>query len=249
MEANKELYQVYTTTSDNGTEEFHFNLLTAVEEPVLYVELFQVLRNAVETDTVHIYLNTPGGRVDTMIQIVNCMKNTKATVVTHLEGICHSAGTFIFLSGDEFVVNPNALLLFHNYSNGYFGKGNEIVQEVIETDKWIKQIADDIYFPFLSREEIDNISSGSDDWMHSKEVEKRLDKLIEYREDIARQQITKGRLAMKEQIDALVAQDSEEREQIELLKSEQAKEDRRVAFERAKERLLEAQKQFERLKE
>ena len=200
-------FQVFTTANDDGTEEFHFNMLGPVGEATDFVELFQVLRNATEEQKVHMYLNTPGGRMDTMIQIINCMQNSKATIVTHLEGLCHSAGTYIFLSGDEFVVNQNTLLLFHNYTGGAFGKGNEIVPQVLANDMWVKQINDDIYHPFLNRAEIDYINSGEDKWMYSEEVVSRLDTVIAEREEEVRKATVRSRIAMKRQVDALVAAD------------------------------------------
>ena len=241
---NETPLQVFTSLDG----QYHFNILGALDEPSEYVNLFQLLRDALAEDVINIYLNTPGGRVDTMIQIIICMNNSEATIVTHLEGLCHSAGTYIFLSGDEWVVNPNTLLLFHNYSGGAAGKGNEIIANVLANDVWIKQINDNIYYPFLSREEIDSINSDKDVWMNSDEVSKRLETVIAYRESLATKEAVKARIALKDQIDTLVQND------IALSEQERALEEVRMALsieeeiEEEERLVLEALERIEKLK-
>ena len=179
---------------------YDFNIVGPVKDPTHYIDLLQVMRVAQEGDVLNLYMNTPGGDVTAMIQIINGMRNTKAEVIAHLEGECHSAGTFIFLSADSWVVNPNCILLFHSYSSGMWGEGHKLLSEAISVDKWLKQICDDIYRPFLTVEEIDAINSGQDLWLDSEEVVTRLEKVTEYREQLEVKEMERVQQAIRDAV-------------------------------------------------
>ncbi len=98
-------------------------LRDTVDEPCVYNELSYVLDAAEEGDTVNLYLNTPGGVVDTAFMIADDIKRSKARVVAQLSGTVASAGTLITMACDDIAIAPFTSFMIHNYSGGAVGKG------------------------------------------------------------------------------------------------------------------------------
>ena len=61
------------------------------------------------------YINSPGGRLDTTISILQAMHESEAKIITVADGKVASAVTFIFLSGDEKVYGEDSYFMFHQY--------------------------------------------------------------------------------------------------------------------------------------
>jgi ATP-dependent protease ClpP protease subunit len=156
----------------------HFYLSQGIEEPDKYIEMIHRIKTANPGEVIYLYLNTPGGHLDTAIQLINAMRVSQAKIVTVVEAESHSAGTLIFLCGDEFIVHDNCSMMFHNFSGGTFGKGNEMKLQIDATTRWFNKLAKDIYYPFLTHQEIDDMLTGKDIWMESEEIRKRLKKMV-----------------------------------------------------------------------
>jgi ATP-dependent protease ClpP protease subunit len=92
-----------------------------VEDPHLYNELCYELLAAPKDYTATLYLNTPGGVVDTAFMIAAAIKHSKAKVIGQLSGTVASAGTLITMACDEIVVTPHLSFMIHNYSGGMAG--------------------------------------------------------------------------------------------------------------------------------
>lgn len=145
-----------------------------IEEPQYYTELFHALRTASETDLIYLHLNSPGGDFNTGLQIINNILASSARVVTILEARAYSMAALIFLCGDELVVHNNCQLMFHIYSGSFAGKGNEQQAEVSAVSSWFEKVMTRICTPFLTDGEIGKILKGSDLWMDSDEIQRRL---------------------------------------------------------------------------
>lgn len=162
----------------------HFYLTDEIKEADYYLNMINTIRTAEQHDTILIYLNTPGGNLYTAIQIMAAMKQSRATIITSLEGQVCSAGTMIFLEGNKSIVHPNSTFMIHNYSHWVGGKGNEVNSQVKYTESFFTKLANQIYGNFLTEDEIKSVTEGKDFWMDSDEVAKRLgDKLINTAED------------------------------------------------------------------
>lgn len=142
-----------------------------------YADLFYTLRTATQTDLIYLHLNTSGGDFDTGLQIINNMQASDATIITVLEARAYSMGAFIFLAGDQYVVHDNCQLLFHIYSGSFAGRGNEQQAEVLAVANWFEKFMNRTCQPFLSAAEIRDVLKGSDVWMDSDEIRRRLEKL------------------------------------------------------------------------
>ena len=151
-------------------------------EPQYYTELFYTLRTAAEADIIYLHLNSPGGDFNTGLQIINNIAASAATVVTLLEARAYSMAALIFLAGDKLVVHDNCQLMFHIYSGYFAGKGNEQQAEVIAVGSWFEKVMARICTPFLSQAEIGRILKGSDLWLDSDEISRRLARATHARE-------------------------------------------------------------------
>ena len=179
-EENEEQERPYSSYEQKITvRALHFYISGEIEEPRHYTEMVHQIRAALPNEAIHIHLNTPGGRIDSGVQIINAIKASQGHVVTHLEGEVCSMGAVLFLAGDEMVVYDNCLMMFHNYSGGSFGKGHELKASVDAADRWYTTLLADICLPFLSEDELDRIIKGEDLWMQSNEIGPRLQNMTE----------------------------------------------------------------------
>ena len=153
----------------------HFYITGTIENNVdKYIDLIHLLKTAEPHDKIYIYLNTPGGNLSTTIQICSAIGASAGEVITVIEGEVCSAGTFIFLAGDNYIVRPNCSFMIHNCSHGTFGKGREVRNQVDFTDRYFNELANSFYKDFLTDEEIQLVCDDSDFWMTSNDVLERL---------------------------------------------------------------------------
>jgi len=145
-----------------------------IHEPQHYTELFFTLRTANETDLIYLHLNSSGGDFNTGLQIINNVLASSARVITILEARAYSMAALIFLSGDELIVHDNCQLMFHTYSGFFAGKGNEQQAEAVALGSWFEKVMRRLCQPFLSENEVAGILKGSDLWMDSDDIRRRL---------------------------------------------------------------------------
>jgi ATP-dependent protease ClpP protease subunit len=151
-----------------------FYLSGEIDSSDNYVEWFDTIRHAGESDVVKIYINSPGGDLFTAIQFMRVLAETEATVIASVEGACMSAATMIFLCAEQFEVTPHSMFMFHNYSGGTFGKGGEMIDQLQHERKWSEGLLREVYADFLTEDEITSILDNKDIWLDGKEILSRL---------------------------------------------------------------------------
>lgn len=161
-------------------KQYHFYLSDSIGPPKDYVEMIQRIKTASPHDIVYIYLNTPGGHINTGIQIISAMKMSQGHIVTVIEGEVCSLATLIFLHGDEMVVHDHCLFMVHNHSGGAYGKGHEYLASANATARWFGELAEETYAGFMTEAEIKRMMSGEDFWMTSTEVRERLQNFVKH---------------------------------------------------------------------
>lgn len=142
--------------------------------PEDYLEDFQIYRNAGQNDIIRIHINSIGGELRTLIQIVNLIKQCPAQVVTILESEAHSADGLLFLQGDQFVVGDHAAMLIHEPTAGMVESHNKLKKQYEFSSKHTEQVFKDYYKNFLTEEEMEGVLSGQDLWLSSDEISERL---------------------------------------------------------------------------
>lgn len=139
-------YCLYDDISDFGT----------------YDDFFEEMALLTERDKATIRINSGGGRIDVGHMIVQAIQESRAHVTCVVAHASYSMASVIALAGDELVMKPHSLLMFHNYSTGMGGKGGELVQGILSSDEYIKQIMNSICSPFLTQKELTQIGQDQD---------------------------------------------------------------------------------------
>lgn len=155
-------------------------LTGAIEEPHLYNELCYLLQTADGDTSVDLYINTPGGIIDSAFMLASAIDSSKATVTGHLSGTVASAGTIISMVCDKLELTPHLSFMIHNYSGGMQGKGHEMKARQKFTDEHLNRAFKHFYSGFLSDEEMEKVIEGTDIWMSTEEVNDRWNQRIEY---------------------------------------------------------------------
>lgn len=150
--------------------------------PEDYVDWVRTIRSAGPDDVIELHLNTPGGDVYTAIQLLHAFDSTDAHVHVVIAGICASAGTILMTVGDSFEIHPATSFMFHNYSGGMRGKGNEMHIQMEYERKWSVQFMKDTYHGLLTEDEINSLVDGRDFWLSAEDVGDRLLACLEDRE-------------------------------------------------------------------
>lgn len=195
MHSANELIELLTKGASNQTKDrftnkpighiHEFYLSGEIESAEEYIEWFDTIRHAGETDIVKIYINSPGGDLFTAIQFMRVLAETNATVVASVEGACMSAATMIFLCAENFEVTPHSMFMFHNYSGGTFGKGGEMIDQLQHERTWSAKLLREVYAGFLTEDEITAMLDNRDLWMDGSEVVKRLENRAKLAQAIA----------------------------------------------------------------
>ena len=115
----------------------HFYISEGIGSPEKYVDMIHRIRMAGPEETVCIHLNSPGGSIDTGVQIINAMRSSLANIVASVESEACSLATMIFLAADEMVVHDDCMMMFHNFSAGAYGKGHELKANIKGVSDWI----------------------------------------------------------------------------------------------------------------
>ena len=84
----------------------------------------------IETDTVNVHINTYGGDVFEGISIFNVLRASEKKIVTIVDGIAASAGSLIFLAGDQKKMPDNTQLMIHNPWTYASGNANDLEKVV-----------------------------------------------------------------------------------------------------------------------
>ena len=149
-------------------------LVGEILSPDNYVEWYEVIRNASETDVIKIHINSPGGNLFTAVQLMRVMSESSANIIASVEGACMSAATMVFLSADMFEISDHSMFMFHNYSGGTIGKGGEMYDNIMYERKWSDKFMRGVYEHFLTSDEIKSILENKDIWMEAEDVFNRL---------------------------------------------------------------------------
>lgn len=152
----------------------HFN--SQIDAPEYYSAFADTLIGAGEEDVVSIYFATGGGRDDTMIKIINLLRNCKAHTRGYLISEASSAGSFILLNCDEIFVGDYVDMLVHA---GSYGSGGDYASVKAHTEyAWskTKKLLEETYKYFLTEEEINDVLVNNRQmFLDSEEINRRLE--------------------------------------------------------------------------
>lgn len=160
--------------------EFEIDIDRIIDQPANWREEIDCIRAVGPNDTLYMRINSDGGRLDTAYAIINAMKQCQGTIITELVGTASSAGTAIFIHGDEFIINDYITgFMIHQPSHGFAGADNNVYDYAIYQRKQCTFYMEEVYKGFLTQEEIDKTLHGQELWLSREEILERCQKRIE----------------------------------------------------------------------
>jgi ATP-dependent Clp endopeptidase proteolytic subunit ClpP len=129
---------------------------------------------------IYLHINSPGGGVFACLSIIDTIKNNVIPIYSIIEGSAASAATLISVSCDKRYILPNSHMLIHQLSSGYWGKFNEM-EDDMENCKNLMVLIKDIYLKTtkLKEDELDEILKH-DLWWNAEKCKKTglVDKIL-----------------------------------------------------------------------
>ena len=171
------LYKDYMRAQVNVIT-YHFYIHGEIGDSDEYVDLLDTLYTAGETDIIMIHLNTPGGYLNTAVEIIHAIAQCKATVITCADGQVASAGSLIFFAGHTFLIGEFCEVMLHDGSGGNIGKINENLKSAEFTAKRLAHIYHTVYGRFFEYDQVEAILNGQDLYLNSSEVEQIIEEYI-----------------------------------------------------------------------
>ncbi|WP_242092000.1 ClpP family protease [Aestuariivivens sediminicola] len=104
--------------------------------------------DALGTEDIQLYINSPGGYVTSGFAIYDCMKSLKSDVSTICSGLAASMGSILLSAGakGKRFIQPHARVMIHQPSGGARGQASDIeitAQEILKTKEISAQILAD----------------------------------------------------------------------------------------------------------
>ena len=106
-----------------------FQLMNCLREAEKYC-LKLCYETNIESIPIYLHISSYGGCVDTALNIIDHICSCKYPVYTIIEGYTASSGTLISVVGKKRFIRPNASMLIHQISSGFWGKMIEIEDQI-----------------------------------------------------------------------------------------------------------------------
>lgn len=162
-------------TMEDGSCKYTVFLDQEVIMPDPYLELVHTIMNLRETDEMTIYLCSNGGWVETGIDIIHAIQNSKGQIITHAIGMCASIAAVIWCCGKVRKISPMATLMFHMPSGGYFGKSMDVKDQTTGLCRYFTELLTRITRGILTVEDIENVVNHRKDvYLNGVTVNERL---------------------------------------------------------------------------
>ena len=89
------------------------------------------------TPTVTIHIKSDGGDVFAGLSAMDHISSSKLEIHTVADGLCASAATFMLMGGDKRMMLPNACVLIHQLSSSFWGKYEDMKNELKNCEKFM----------------------------------------------------------------------------------------------------------------
>jgi ATP-dependent Clp protease, protease subunit len=126
--------------------------------------------NAIDSDTIHLRVNSPGGSVFDGTTIFNAIKQHKSKVTAHVDGLAASIASVIVLAADEVLMAENAFYMIHEPWSIMAGSADELRKEAELLEKVRGTIAK-TYMDKTGKEEEEILALMAEEtWMTAEEA-------------------------------------------------------------------------------
>lgn len=87
-----------------------------------------------------LFINSAGGCVFSGLSALDHIRTSRVPVTTVVDGCCCSSATFLLIGGHKRLMKENSFVLIHQISNGFWGKYEEMKDEMDTTQKLMDHI-------------------------------------------------------------------------------------------------------------
>lgn len=179
MEHDDMHYKTNITSIPVCINEHVIYLYGEITSPEDYTNVFGVLEEAMDDDVITLKISSPGGDLNTALEMYGAIKNCKANVKGVINSDCSSAASMIFLACDEWDVGPFAQMLVHEVSYGVYGKHSDNYDATLSYQSHFKNIISSVYKGFLSERDLLDVSRGKQLYLTADEITCRLVAMLE----------------------------------------------------------------------
>lgn len=165
-DADNDDYASKTIMKENNHIYFHSEVnREAIFEMITHIRKAEieniVLAHKLNSDNaipIFLHINSFGGSVFDALTAIDVIQSCSVPIYTIIEGATASAGTLISVVGKKRYIRPNAHMLIHQLSSGFWGKMNEIEDDFTNNKQLMEKILD-IYKKHASipRKELNDI--------------------------------------------------------------------------------------------
>ena len=103
-------------------------------------ELRQTL-DEIDATEIELHINSPGGDCSEGVAMMNHLRDHKARVTAHIDGLAASAATVVMLGADHISASPGALVMVHDASTVAVGDAEEMTTAAMFIEKVSANIA------------------------------------------------------------------------------------------------------------
>lgn len=146
---------------------------TPIGFPDEHRDEIHAIRSAGPNDVIVMYINTPGGYLNTTMSIINALMLTEADVIAVCEGMIASAGTLIACAANNIQVMPHTQFMVHSAAGGADGILRNTAQYALFGKEQTERFMRDVYQDFLTEEEFEKVFNGLELWFGDDELVER----------------------------------------------------------------------------
>lgn len=147
-----------------------------IADAIEYAELFDTFRRADPGDIINIYINSPGGNLDTLVSFCSVLDETEAIVYCYVDGAAYSAAFILACAGDTSIFSDFSFCMAHNIQGSIFGADYANIGKSVLSSKTIYESMLKRYcLKILTEQEIESIIlHGSEVHLTGKECQERM---------------------------------------------------------------------------
>lgn len=127
----------------DGADEVEVFLYDAIVDDELQAEWwggvapepFVKALRGITASTIHLRINSPGGSVFAARTMETALREHKARVVVHIDGLAASAATFVAMAGDEIIVSKGSMFMIHKAWTYAWGNADDLAKTAALLDK------------------------------------------------------------------------------------------------------------------
>lgn len=125
----KKTEDIFGKTEDKYSEDYYFRILNKNRHILLYSDIdpcsaetvvakIKSMNHLNSTQTITLEINSPGGDVSAGISIINTIEQSKAPIITIINGEACSMAALIAIVGKKRYMYSNSFIMFHPISEG-----------------------------------------------------------------------------------------------------------------------------------